>query len=199
MAGLNLVVSGRFSTQDADTLRAELREHLAVGEPQTLLRRSADPILPSIIEIIGDGWLPLKAAAIAYLSRLAIHAGDTTWNALRSRFKREETKPLAGVANALATTANKVEGKVVIVLGLNIPDDAFGTCISTEVREPEEIARQLAALIVRSENVSKVMHAEIDAGRRPIGRARIEVQDDDSLVIRWKRKTDGKECAKHIP
>ena len=198
---LNLTLTGQFSAGEADRLRRALGEHLQVDKPRALLFRSTGPDVCSLIEVIGDAtnWLPLKVAATAYLSRLAYHASDATWNALRSRFKREETKPLADVADALAATANKVEGEVEIVLGLNIPNNHFGTCVSIEDREPEEIARQLAALIVRIENVSEAMQAEIDAGRRPIGGARIEVRDDGSLLIRWQREADGKECEKDIP
>ena len=187
MTNLSLVLSERFSTQDAHTLRETLTAHLKVGEPQWLVRKSADPGLSSIIEIIGSAtsWFPLKAAATVFLSTLAKHVGDATWNSLRSLFKSNEVKPLADVATALVETANKVEGRVEIVLGINVPDEFRGTCISIKAGEPEEIARRLAALVVRIEKVSEVMQEEIDAGREPLGGAVVEVQDDGSLLIRW--------------
>ena len=165
------------------------------------MRRSADLALTALIEVIGSAadWLPLKAAATAYLAKLGIHAADATRNVLRSRFGRTEAKPLAEVANALATTANTVEGRVEIEVGVNIPDDHFGTCLSIEAREPEEIARCLAALIVRIETISEEMQAEIDAGRGPLGAARIKMCDDDSVLITWVRRSDGRVCEKHIP
>lgn len=201
MAEIQLVLSERFSAQDADTLRANLREHLAVGEPQWLLRKSADPNISALIQMIGSAtdWLPLKAAATAYLSRLAIHAADATRDAVQARFKSEEVKPLADTATALATAANKIERKTEIVLGLNIPDDHFGTCISIEVGEPEEIARHLASLILQVETISEEMQAEIAAGRRPVGGVRIQMCDDGGLLITWQRGGDGKVCEKRIP
>ena len=201
MSELNLVLTREFSTVEADGLRRALGAHLQVGEPRRLLRRSADPALTALIEVIGSAtdWLPLKAAATAYLAKLGIHAADATRNALRSRFGRTEAKPLAEVATALATTANTVQGRVEIVVGLNIPNEHLETCLCIEAREPEKIARCLAALIVRVETISEEMQAEIDAGRQPMGAARIKVCDDGSLLITWVRKGGGKECEKHIP
>ena len=144
MAKLELVLSERFGEVDAETLRATLSNHLTVGKANRLLRRGIDPNLASVIQLIGDvaNWFPLKAAATAYLVRLAIHAGDATPDWLGSVFASKEVKPLADVATALATTARKVDGEIEIALGLNMPDDHIGTCVSIKVREREEIARR---------------------------------------------------------
>ena len=201
MSELNLVLTREFSTVEADELRRALGAQVQVGEPKRLFRKSADPALTALIEVIGSAtdWLPLKAAATAYLAKLGIHAADATRNALRSGFERPEAKPLAEVATALATTANTVQGSVEIVLGLSIPNKHLEASICVEAREPEEIARCLAAIIVRAETISEEMQAEIDAERQPLGAARIKVCDDGSLLITWAREGGGKECEKHIP
>ena len=144
-------------------------------------------------------WLPLSAAATVYLSTIAKHAGDATWNAMRSLFGRKEVKPLTDVATTLAVTANKVNGEVHIVVRLNVPDDYWGTCIFIRGRNPEEIARKMAAFLVHIEELSMAMQAETEAGRTPLGGAVVEVQDDGSLRVKWRASGDSRERERVIP
>ena len=182
MSELDLTLTKEF---DSDTVRLELGEYLRVGAPKILFFKSADP--PSVLQLLGDplAWLPLKAAAAVYLSTLAKRAGEATWDWLASRFNSNEVRPLADVAKTLAKAATSVDGKVIILAGLNIPDDSSGTAISVEPGDPEEVARVLALFIVYAEQISEAMWAQVEAGRKPCGGARIELQDDGRLLIRW--------------
>ena len=199
--GLALTLSEGFRPEDAEAARAGLREHLKVDQLTFVAQLSADPNLVSFIRAIGDiaTWLPLSAAATVYLSTLAKHAADATWDAVRSRFARKEVKPLADVAKTLAATASKVKGEVHIFVGLDIPDDYWGTCVCIRGREPMEIARKMAAFVVHIEELSLVMHAEIEAGRGPLGGAIVEVQDDGSLRVKWRAMADFKDYERIIP
>ena len=132
----------------------------------------------------------LVAAATVYLSTLAKRAANATWDRLASGFNSKEVKPLTAVAKTLATAADSVDGEVTIAVGLNIPDDYFGTAISIKRRDPEEVARVLASFIVHVEQISKAMEAEVKAGRTPLGRASIELQDDGSLLVSWVAQDD---------
>ena len=187
MSELKLVLSEKF---DAEAIRAELSEHLKVSEPNFLFFKSADP--PSIIQLLGDAvaWLPLSAPAAVYLSTLAKRAADATWDGLASRFNSNEVKPLTAVAKTLATAADSVGRKVTIVVGLNIPDDRHGTAISINPGNPEEVAHVLASFIVHVEQISKAMESEVKAGRAPLNGARIELQDDGSLLLSWEASDD---------
>ena len=181
-------------------LRREwLSEHLKVSEPRFISVRSVDP--PSVLQLLGDpvDWLPLKAAAAAYLLTLAKRAGDATWDWGTSLFNSNKVKPLASVAKTLATAAARVDGEVTIFVGLNIPDDHFGTAISIKPGDPEEGARVLASFIVHVEQISKAMQAEIEAGHTPLRSARIELQDDGSLLIRWVAQADFSRHELRIP
>ena len=197
MSELKLVLSEKF---DAEAIRAELREHLKVSEPRLMLLRSADP--PSILNLLGDAqaWLPLKVAAAVYLSTLAKRAGGATWEGLASLLKSNEVKPLADVAKTLATAANSVDGKVTMTVGLNIPDDHFGTAISIKPGPPEQVTRiLLASFVVHVEQIEEAMRAEIEAGRTPLGRAKIELQEDGSLLVSWVAQADSSCCELRIP
>ena len=196
MSELKLALSEKF---DAEAIRAELSEHLKVREPEFLVFKAVDP--PSVLQLLGDAlsWLPLKAAAAVYLSTLAKRAADATWDGLVSLFNSNEVKPLVDVAKTLATAADSVDGKVTIGVGLNIPDDHFGTAISIKPGDPEEMARVLASFIVHAEQISKAMQAEIETGRTPLGGAIIELQDDGSLLVSWVAQADFSRHELRIP
>ncbi len=202
MAKLNFTVSNDFDSASAESARASFAEHLAVCEPNRMFRRSADPNLISIVRLIGDvsAWLPLSAAATIFLSTLAKHAGGATWEWLRSLFKRKDVKPLADVTTALAVLANKADGQFEIAIGLDIPDDHFGTTLSIRSRDQQEIARRLAIFVKHSNRLAEIMEAEMRAGRTPIGGASVEVLDDGSLLVRWLWREDGypQERQRHI-
>ena len=180
---------------EAVAIRTELSQHLKV-RPRPLLHltaasQSADPaILNPLLRLLGDAgaWLPLYAAATAYLVTLAKRAAETTWDKI---INRSEVKPLTDVAVTLAKVAARVDGEAKITIGLNIPDDYLGTSISIKSSDPEEVAHVLAHFVVHVEQLSKVMRDEVAAGRRPYGSAIIELQKDESLLVRcWIRDGD---------
>ena len=144
MSELELTLTREF---DAEAVRSKLGEYLRVSEPKILFLRSAEP--PAILQLLGDAlaWLPLKAAGAVYLSTLAKRSGDATWNLWASRFNSNEVRPLANVAKTLAKAADSVNGKITILVGVNIPDDTYGTVISIEPDDPEEMARVLARIM----------------------------------------------------
>lgn len=187
-ATISLTLTKKFCHPvNAEAIRTELNKYLMVDRPMYHFQKSADPALSSFIQLLGEValWSPLVIAATVYLKTLAKHAGDATWDGLTSLFKSNEVKPLADVATCLAKAVEQVDGKATIFIGLNIPDDVFGTVISTDSTDLEEIARVLASFIVHMEELSTIMQAEIEAGSKPIGRANIELQDDESLLVKW--------------
>ena len=199
MAELKLSVLGKFDPENAVAIRADLSKHLRVSEPVFGGMKAADP--PSFLQLLGDvtAWLPLKAAATIYLITLAKHAADATWKKLASTSKNKEAKPIIDVANTLATAVER-EGRIVpIIIGLNIPDDYFGTAISIKSADPKEIASGLSSFVVRVEDISRAMKAEVEAGRAPLGAATIELQKDGSLLICWVSQSDFRRHELKIP
>ena len=199
MSELKLTVTERFQPENVAAIRAGLSKHLRVSEPVTIYLRSDDP--PSFLRLLGDfaAWLPLAAPATVYLSTLAKHAADATWNKLAAVFKNNDAKPVVDVANTLANAVEKVGRDVSIFIGINIPDDRFGTAIPINSDDPKKIAYLLASFAVRAEEISKAMQAEVEAGRGPFGNATIELQEDGSLLIRWVSQADYKVRELRIP
>ena len=194
MAKLSVVVTRGLLSQKVEGPLSVLQKHLEIDGPKRLHRASAAPTPIEFIELIGSAaaWLPLAAAASVYFSTLARHAGDATWKGLRSLFKSKEVKPLADVSNALASIANQSEVKVEIVVGVNVPDQDQGMCVTIQEKRGEDVAWKISALVVRAEVLSKMMSAEVKAGRKPLGEAKVEVEKDGSLVVTWTSPKDGK-------
>lgn len=192
MSKLNLVLTSELGSDFLEEVRAGLDGLLEIGEAQFYLRLSANGGLSQFIQIIGDAaaWLPLKAAATVYLSVLAKHGADATKDWLGARLKRKDVEPLASVVLHLETTANKVDCNVEFVFSLPVPDDFWGTGIRVRAGEPEESARHLATFVVHAEAISELMQEEVEAGRAPLGPALVEMQDDGSVLVKWRAQRD---------
>ena len=175
---------------EAEKIRSELNKHLSVDQFQYVGHRSAEA--SSIIRLFGEfaDWLPLYAAASIYLGRLAMHAADATKNSVASIFKKIEVEPLAHVSRTLAEAAKKVHPSSKIIVGISVLDNCCSAEISIRSTSPEEMAREIAALVLQAKNLSDVMQAEVQEGRGPMGSTIIEFQNDGSLKLRWTRRSD---------
>ena len=190
MSAINLTLTRDFRAEDTQILRTDLAAHLEVGEPGVLFLKAAET--PSLIQLLGDAlsWKPLVVVATIYVSAFAKKAGDATWDQLVSWWRREETQPVMDVARALLRVAHTVDGRVMLEIGVDVPDARYGTVMSIPLTTPEEVAHALALFVARSKDLSEAMNAEVAAGRTPFGPASIELQDDGSLVVRWVTQTD---------
>ena len=204
MSTLELTLSDRFGTEDADAVCAALSEHLCLGKPRSLFRQSADPNLPSVVQLVGHaaGWSPLKVAATAFFSAhiatLAKRAGDATSDGIATRLKNKEARPLADVATTLTETANRPGGKAEIVVGLNTPGDHFCTGVRITEDTPAAVAFKLAAFVVHATSLEEMMLAETAAGNAPCGQVTVEVQVDGSLLVKWRSQPDFKEHERRL-
>ena len=196
---LTLELSDRFNQDDANSIRAALNPHLQVRSVAFFARRSVDP--PSVIQLLGDvvAWLPLTAPAAVFLSTLAKRAANAVWDKTAAWFAHKDVKPLADVATTLVAAADRVGGKVMIGVGLNIPDDHFGTVIWTDSRDPVEVARKLSAFIVRAERIAATVRNEIERGREPVGPFLVELERDGTVTIRWRAASDFTAYEQRIP
>ena len=136
MPQLELTVTERIDTQQAQGLATELRRHFEVDGPYTRVRKGADPsAISQFIQLLGPlaPWLvlllPAKWFLKSYLETLGPIAANATRDRLAALFKKEEVKPLAEVATALAKAREGSSGRVEIVVGLGIPDPDFGTAL----------------------------------------------------------------------
>ena len=140
VSALVLTLSERFTAEDAASIRAGLGQHLRVGNPRSVWRRSIDP--PSTMQLLGAvaAWQilvkPAAAFTKAFFSTLGKKSAEAAWESVAGRKKNDDLKPLVDVVTALVEAADRVGGEVKIGVGLNIPDDHFGTVIWTDSRDP---------------------------------------------------------------
>ena len=201
MSELSLEMTEKFIRNDYEFVRSELNQYLNVRKPTILFRKSADPTLISFIELAGEvvAWMPIKAAATVFLSRLAFRAADVTWDNLASLRKDKTVKPLKDVAATLVKAADLIDGELTYRFGLKIPHDNTSTEIFIEARSPEEVERVLVAFVVNVEELYIAMKAEIDAGRTPpLRHVLAELQDNGSLHVKWQTE-DLCSCELRIP
>ena len=201
MPQLELTVTERIDTQQAQGLATELRRHFEVDGPYTRVRKGADPsAISQFIQLLGPlAPYPAKWFLKSYLETLGPIAANATRDRLAALFKKEEVKPLAEVATALAKAREGSSGRVEIVVGLDIPDPHFGTALHITANSAEEIAYALAAFVTRASDLSTKMKAEVEAGRAPLGRAIITLDEDGGLTVRWRSQKDFSEHEKRIP
>ena len=207
MSELELTLSERFTDEDATALRAAISRHFHVSSPvQRVHRRSFDP--PSTILLLGAliAWQVLVKPAAAFAKSfgksfgktLGKRAGNAVSDIASEWKKNKDIKPLADVAMAFVATADRVGGKVTISVGLNIPDDYFGTVISTDSRDPLEVARVLAAFVVHAQEIADIVQAEIERGHEPLGGFNVGLEHDGTVKIQWLARSDLKAHEKNI-
>lgn len=203
MSELILTLSERFSAEDAASIRADLRQHLQVGNPQFIWRRSVDPISTLVLLGAAAAWKVLVKPAEAFLTGYAGTLGkkfaEATWERIAARKKTDELKPLVDVVAALVEAAGRVGGEVKIGVGINVPDDHFGTVIWTDSRDPIDVARSLSAFVVRAERIFATVRAEIERGNEPLGPFLMELERDGGIAIRWRRRSDAQAHEVRIP
>ena len=200
MHGMELTATEGIDAQPVQELATRLRRHLEVDGPHTYFRRADPSTLPQSVQLIGDAalWPPLPGPAgallTAYLGRLGKRAADATADKL---FAQEDVKPLGDVARALADARAAAGGRIEIVVGLDIPDRHSGTALHIAADSAEDIAHPLAAFVVQANELSRMMKAEVEAGRAPFGRAVVTLEQD-GLAVRW-RSIDGARHKRYLP
>ena len=173
MPELSLVLTQKFTEADAQAIQAALNRHLRVSNPVRRYRQSIDP--SSVVLLLGAAaaWQilvkPAAAFTTAFFSALGTRAGYAAWDRAAVWKKDKDLTPLADVATTLAAATDSVGDAVTISVGLDIPDDTFGTVISTKSRDPLEVARILSSFVVRAETISDAVQAEIERGYEPLG------------------------------
>ena len=142
---------------------------------------------------------PAAAFTKAFFSTLGKKSAEATWDSVAARKKNEELKPLVDVVTALVEAADRVGGEMKIGVGLDIPDDHFGTVIWTDSRDPMDVARSLSAFVVRAQTISATVRAEVARGNEPIGSFFVELERDGGVTIRWRRVSDFKTYEVRVP
>lgn len=200
---LILRVSERFVTEDVSSIRGALSRHVQVGEPQFVVRLSIDP--PSIIQLLGAAaaWQILLKPAAAFIKAFASTSGkkaaEALWDTTPKEKKNEAYKPVVDVATTLVEAAKQVGGDVKIGVGLDGPDEYFGTVIWTDPLDPMDVARSLSAFVIRAEKISATVRAEVERGNPAMGPFYAELEDDGTVTLRWRTAPDSKIREVHIP
>ena len=196
MSEVKLTVSEKFTPEDAESIRSRLGCHLPVGTTQRIHRASFDP--PSLIQLLGavEAWQILEIPALAFVTWFSItiakKAGEATWDRFSDQKNNKDIEPLVAVVTTLVEATPRGDGEVHIGIGLNIPDNFYGTVIWTDSCDPIQVARNLSVLVVNAKKIARTAQAEIEHGNKPVGSFVIELENDGSMTIRWTDHADFK-------
>lgn len=198
---ISLLLTSTFPPKAAEELRRKLAVYLDVGKPGYLVRKAADPTVgEQFIQLIGSAaqWIAIAGAA-GFIGNLGKLTAEDVYAAIKKAWKQPETTPLVKVSEALAVAMEQAGPDANLIVGLDIPDRNWGTALYLTDRNPENIALGLARFTSMSAELSSRMEAAVEAGRPPLGRAIVTIEDDGTFVVRWRSQKDFAECELRIP
>ena len=177
---------------DIERVIDKLRRHCCVGKPQFYLRKSATPP-PEFISILGDvaPWAAFALAAKYFLKAFLTELGSASGKKIVSLLSRKEAEPLSDLMSSIDEIAHITEGRLQVIIGLNIPDDQFGTSMRLEYDDPN-LTVMVALFIDNANKIKQIIVSEMNEENSPLGGAIISFQDDGNMKIIWRRRSDGR-------
>lgn len=194
MATLHLMLSEGFTPDAADGLARALAPYILTETPEIFCRKSSEAeALPQFIHAVGQGPLwqgALGAPAAAFLNQLGYRAADISWDEAEHSLARDDCEPLAGVVAAFTMAKESIALPASIIVGLNIPNDRFGTVVMVDDTRPVKVAYAIARFVSRADEIATVVQRAVVTGETPRGPALLSFADDGSVVIRWNSRAD---------
>lgn len=180
-------------------------EIMGISDAATSTPRNVSGDPPSFIQILAgliDWTLPLKTAAIVFLTQLAKRSADEVWDRkeqIAGALRDAVTRPLKRLSAAINSARRASKTNPGIVIGLPIPDPYLGTTIHFEPEDEADIAWFIAHFVAKAEAIEAALQDEISRGLDPLGRIQLHLQDDGSFIIAWTDRTELKRHNRRIP
>jgi hypothetical protein len=180
---VQVTITAGVDQQVCEELVNTLRQILPVGDIGVYERKSAGE-LPQYIQLIGSlaDWAILKIPAVAYLSAYASRRAILLANDHHAR----PNEPIEVFAEALTDAAKRLPPKVGFQIGIDLPDERWGTVLHLTTREPKEAARQLAVFFARLPDIHALVANACENDTGPAAQGTIVVLSDDSIELRWQ-------------
>ena len=203
MATLHLMLSEGFSQDAVDNLTSALETVIKTETPEIVCRKTAErEPLPQFIHAVAQAQLwqdTLGSSAAHFLNRLGYRGKDIAWDEAEHALTQEDVAPLAHVVKAMADMKDSIARPASIVVGLNIPNDRFGTVVMIEATRPIKIAYDIARFVSRADAIATVIQRAVVTGETPRGPALITFEDDGGVTIRWNSRADMRPHEARLP
>jgi hypothetical protein len=203
MATLHLMLSEGFTPDAAAGLAQALPPDIRPETPEIYCRKSSElEALPQFIHAVGQGQLwqdALGAPAAAFLNQLGYRTADISWDEAEHALSRSDCAPLARVVTAFTVAKETIARPASIIVGLNIPNDRFGTVVVIDESRPVKIAYVIARFVSRADEIATVIQRAVVTGETPRGPALLSFGDDGSVVIRWNSRADMRPHEARLP
>jgi hypothetical protein len=187
---LTLTITERVSRDVGDRLAERLRPYADVEEVQIYERKAADPAIQQFIQILGGVpvWQAFVAGgaalSAAFLGRLGYLVADDGYAAIKAWIKSDAGQGVATAAVALSDAAREAPGARVYI-GLNVPDDPFGSVLEVSGREPDAIAVELFRFVQLAEQIAAAIVEAETTGDGVLSQPRISLLPNGEVHVRW--------------
>ena len=163
-----------------------LPSHSSICESPPLRHLSSSVSLGDIAP-----WAAFALAAKYFLKAFFNEVGSASGKKLVSLLNRKEAEPLSDLMSSIDETAKLTDGRLQIFIGLDIPDEQFGTSMCLEYDDPQ-LAVLVALFIDNAKKIKQIVVSEMANGNSPLGGAVVSLQDDGRIKVSWRRRSDGR-------
>jgi hypothetical protein len=168
----------------------DLRREFDIKEEPVLVEYKSGTN-PSLIKIIAEiiEWLDyLKVPATVFLIELSKEAAKDFYKNKAKIFKALKlaiVSPLKRISRVLSKVKKKLPDQTKIIIGIPIPNNYFGTSLSIDSKQEEEIAWAVANFIVRIESISEFIKEISSSELKPLYPLNLILLEDGNIKITW--------------
>jgi hypothetical protein len=180
---VELTLSEGSSSTVAATLISDLRPYAEIKQSVYHTRSAAGP--PALFQLMATAseW-----AALAFATGFVAKLGQISAEKLVAEVKKHFSS--GSKASPLAIALKKVKDTVdtdsSVIIGLQFPDDFWGTTLSINGESLEEIVVEVSVFLASVEIIYEAIKVEIDVGKAPLGRIQIFIEEQGcSIRVRW--------------
>ncbi len=155
-------------------------------------RKSLD-VLPQYIQFIGSAsvWTILAPAAAAFLARIGYLLADDAMAAVRGKLQ-PSPKPVEEMAAALHAAGKRLRSPGQVFIGINLPDDRWGTSLELDLTDEAALAERLSIFVLNVERLAKILNEYCERGEGPLGKGTITISEEGQIEVEWMSQRDFK-------
>lgn len=130
----------------------------------------------------------IGSCAVGFFNKIGTHAADVVWDEVSTILRQPDMKPLADISTALSGAIKECGPHALLQIGLDGPDEFFGTTLQIYNPTPDAIACSLAIFSLHAERIATAISEAHTSDDGLLGPAEVEVQNDGTIILRWYTK-----------
>ena len=180
---MELTLSESSTPAIATVLVSDLRPYAEISQSVYHTRSAIGP--PALFQLMAtvSEWAAL-AFATGFVAKLGQMSAEKLVAEVKTHFSSDgKATPLAVALKKVKDTAGTNSN---VMIGIQYPDDFWGTTLSIKGQSLEEIEIEVSVFLASVEVIYEGLKVEIDAGKAPLGRIKIFVEEQGcSIRVHW--------------